>query len=108
MTLRNIFRADGLLAERKGASKAEQTLVNHADTKEVIELTKHSVPVSQLPYVLHTSRPMVKSLMDLGLLKRSQDHKVFKSKIGKSAGGRRTQELFQFMKAQSADVADVW
>lgn len=106
VTLRNILRAAGLLSVGKGASKAERTLVNYADAKEIIELTKHSVPVSQLPYVLHASRPMVQSLIDLGLLKRLQDHDILKSKIGKSVDGRGIQDLFQFMKAQFAEVAD--
>jgi hypothetical protein len=42
----------------------------------------------------------------LGLLKRLQDHDILKSKIGKSVDGRGIQDLFQFMKAQFAEVAD--
>lgn len=103
-TLSNILRVAGLLAEGKGTSRTERTVVKRSDVKEIIELAKRSVPVSRLPSILYASRPMVQALIDLGLLKRIQDHTILKSKIGKAVDKRGIEFLSRFMKSRFEKV----
>lgn len=102
-TMENILHVAGVLDQAAETT----TLVNYREIASLVEAAKHAMPVTRVPDFLNVSRPMVASLVELGLLTRVQDHNVLKSKIGKSIDGRSIHALLEKIKSDFLEVDEL-
>lgn len=102
--LRNILQVAGLVEDRNGSQNAGHTVVDYARTRDLVSEVKYAVPVTQVPSILTTSRPVVAILIELGILARIQDHGELKSKVGKAIDGRSIKKLLADLREQFLEI----
>ncbi|SMX42307.1 hypothetical protein [Octadecabacter ascidiaceicola] len=103
----NILELAGAIDEAKPLKGAPNVVADYARAKPLIERAKHARPFARVPDMLSASRPMVAALIELGQLRRIQDHDELKSKVGKSIDGRSIQEVLKFIEGRFEVVEDV-
>ncbi|UWQ99081.1 hypothetical protein K3729_17000 [Rhodobacteraceae bacterium S2214] len=99
-TLTKILELAGVIDETEPLKGAPNVVADYAKAKPLIERAKHATPVTQVPDMLSASRPLVASLIELGQLRRIQDHDELKSKVGKAIDGRSIAEVQKFIQTQ--------
>jgi len=103
-TLANILKLVGVIDATQPTKGARNVVVDYALAKPFIERVKHTIPVTQVPAILAASRPMVAALIELGQLRRIQNHDELKSKVGKAIDGRSIKQVMSFIKDEIAVV----
>lgn len=106
-TLTNILKLAGVIDETEPLKGTCNVVAEYALAKPLIERAQHATPVTRVPDMLSASRPMVAALIELGQLRRIQDHDELKSKVGKSIDGRSIQEVLKFIEGQFEAVDEV-
>jgi hypothetical protein len=99
-TLTNILKLAGVIDETEPLKGARNVVADYALAKPLIERAQHATPVTHVPDMLFASRPLVAALIELGHLRRIQDHDDLKSKVGKSIDGRSIQEVSKFIEGR--------
>ena len=105
-TLSNILKLAGVIDETVPLKGGPNVVADYAKAKPLIERAKHATPVTRVPDMLSASRPMVAALIELGQLRRIQDHEDLKSKVGKAIDGRSIDEVLKFIEGRF-EVVDV-
>lgn len=106
-TLANILKLAGVIDDTQPMNGARSVVADYAFAKPFIERVKHTIPVTQVPAILSASRPMVAALIELGQLRRIQDHDELKSKVGKAIDGRSIRQVMNFIKEDIAVVDEL-
>ena len=106
-TLTKILRLAGVIDGAPPLEGARNVVADYALAKPLIERAKHATPVTAVPELLSASRPMVAALIELGNLRRIQEHDELQSKVGKAIDGRSIQEVLQFIKSSFATIDQV-
>jgi len=106
-TLTKILRLAGVIDGAPPLDGARNVVADYALAKPLIERAKHATPVTAVPELLSASRPMVAALIELGNLRRIQEHDELQSKVGKAIDGRSIQEVLQFIKSSFATIDQV-
>ncbi|MEP5806126.1 MAG: hypothetical protein ABJ310_11690, partial [Roseobacter sp.] len=108
-TLTKILELAGVIDETEPLKGAPNVVADYAKAKPLIERAKHATPVTRVPDMLSASRPLVAALIELGQLRRIQDHDELKSKVGKSIDGRSIDEVLKFIERrfEAVDVMPV-
>ena len=101
-----ILELAGVIDETEPLKGAPNVVADYAKAKPLIERAKHATPVTRVPDMLSASRPLVAALIELGQLRRIQDHDELKSKVGKSIDGRSIDEVLKFIERRFG-VVDV-
>ncbi|MCK0138113.1 TniQ family protein [Aliiroseovarius sp. F47248L] len=96
-TLANVLRVAGLIGDDRKLKSARNVVTDYEKAKALIDTAKHAVPVTLVPDMLTTSRPVVAELIALGQLTRIQDHGQLQSKLGKAIDGRSIQRTRKFI-----------
>lgn len=96
-TLTKILLLAGVIDESEPLQGVRNIVADYALAKPLIERAKHATPITRVPDMLSASRPMVSALIELGQLRRIQDHDELKSKVGKAIDGRSIQEVLKFI-----------
>lgn len=103
-TLANVLRVAGLIGDDHELKSARNVVTDYAKAKALIDTAKHAVPVTLVPDILTTSRPVVAELIALGQLTRIQDHGHLQSKLGKAIDGRSIHRTRKFIEGVSEVV----
>lgn len=106
-TLTNILKLAGVIDGSQPLKGARNIIADYALATPLIERAKHATPVTRVPYMLSASRPLVSALIELGQLRRIQDHDGLKSKVGKAVDGRSIQQVLKFIQGSFEIVDDV-
>ncbi len=105
-TLTKILELAGVIDETEPLKGAPNVVADYAKAKPLIERAKHATPVTRVPDMLSASRPLVAALIELGQLRRIQDHDELKSKVGKAIDGRSIDEVLKFIEGRF-EIVDV-
>lgn len=97
-TLRNVLKVAGLLSEEEVEQKSNRLVVDYNRARDLIDIVKHAIPVTQLPDILGASRPMVDSLIRIGKLHRVQKHRALGSKLSRAIDGRSAEQILLFLR----------
>lgn len=106
-TLTKILELAGIIDETEPLKGAPNVVADYAKAKPLIERAKHTTPVTRVPDMLSASRPLVAALIELGQLRRIQDHDELKSKVAKAIDGRSIDEVQKFIQTQFEVVENV-
>lgn len=99
-TLTNILKLAGVIDGTNSMKGARNVVADYTLAKPLIERAQLATPVTRVPDMLSASRPLVSALIELGQLRRIQDHDDLKSKVGKSIDGRSIQEVLKFIEGR--------
>ncbi|MEJ6391557.1 TniQ family protein [Gymnodinialimonas ulvae] len=96
-TLTNVLRVAGLIGGDEDLRAARNVVTDYAKAKDLIDIAKHAVPVTQVPDMLTASRPVVAELIAMEQLVRIKEHGQLKSKLGKAIDGRSIHRVRTFI-----------
>lgn len=96
-TLRNVLKVAGLLSPAEVEQGSNRLVVDYTAACDLIDVVKHAVPVARLPDMLGASRPLIAILLEIGQLRRVQDHRALESKVGKAVDGRGVKAIQWFL-----------
>lgn len=106
-TLANVLEVAGLIDGNKELKGARNVVADYGKAKALIDIAKHAVPVTQVPDLLATSRPIVTELIALRQLTRIKDHGQLSSKLGKAIDGRSIHRTLKFIEGIGDKVEDI-
>ena len=104
-TLTNVLRVAGLIGTYAELKAAGNVVADYTKAKTLIDLVKHAVPVTQVPDMLTTSRPVVAELIAMKQLARIKEHGQLKSKLGKAIDGRSIHRVRTFVEKVGEPVS---
>jgi len=105
-TLSNVLTAAGLI-DKEAEDDTAAKVVDYWKAQDLIDAAKHAMSIDLAATTLCSSRPIIASLLELGLIRRVQEQTVPCSKLGKAIDGRSVLNLKKQIECEFPLVIEV-